>query len=91
MGTCKIVGWCDNPKCFDGCLARKAANAESDECAEIFDIRRIADAVLRVEHNYMTLRTPSGWLLWRQKVTDESYLETVLKTATENLLSGFPE
>ena len=51
----------------------------------------LSDAVLRVEHNYMTLRTPSGWLLWSQKVTDESYLETVLKTATENLLSGFPE
>ena len=41
-------------------------------------------AVLRVEHNYMTLRTPTGWLLWSQKVTSETDLNTVLEQAAIN-------
>lgn len=35
MGTCKIVEWCENPKCIDGCLAEAAIIAERIACAEI--------------------------------------------------------
>ena len=36
MGTCKIVGWCDNLKCVtDGCLARRAVETEREACAKI--------------------------------------------------------
>lgn len=42
-------------------------------------------AVLRVEHNYMTLRTPEGWLLWSQKVTSECALGPALSMATASL------
>ena len=38
MGTCKIVGWCDNKGCATGgCLAQKAVAAEREACAKIAD------------------------------------------------------
>ena len=41
MGTCKIVEWCDNPKCLDGCLAQKAVDAEREACARIAETLKI--------------------------------------------------
>ena len=41
-------------------------------------------AVLRVEHNYVTLRKPEGWLLWSQKVTSETDLKSVIEQAAIN-------
>ena len=38
-------------------------------------------SVLRVEHNYVTLRKPGGWLLWSQKLTSETTLGDVIKQA----------
>ena len=35
MGTCKIVEWCDNPKCVIGCLAKHAVEAEREACAKV--------------------------------------------------------
>ena len=45
----------------------------------------VLESVFRVEHDYMTLRTPKGWLLWSQKINEESSLSVVLGTAHESL------
>lgn len=60
-----------------------APDAGTDEGRPISN--RLLWSVLRVEHNYMTLRTPKGWLLWSQKVTSEATLDEVLAAATPNL------
>lgn len=38
METCKIVGWCGNTGCIEGCAAQKAVEAEREACAKICDI-----------------------------------------------------
>lgn len=42
-------------------------------------------AMLRVEHEHMTLRTPEGWLLWSQKVTSETSLGDIINRAIPNI------
>lgn len=37
MGTCRIVGWCENAKCIGGCLAEKAVEQEREACAKVCD------------------------------------------------------
>ncbi len=35
MGTCKIVGWCGNTGCIEGCVAQKSVEAERKACAMV--------------------------------------------------------
>ena len=52
MGTCKIVEWCDNLKCVNGCLARKSVDSERAACRDAMHdavIRALAEAGVRNE------------------------------------------
>lgn len=44
----------------------------------------LLSAELRVEHNYVTLRKPEGWLLWSQKLTSETTIGSVFEQAALN-------
>jgi len=48
-------------------------------------LNELLDAVLRVEHDYVTLRDANGWLLWSQKITSEATLQQIIDRATPNI------
>lgn len=45
----------------------------------------LSNAVLRVEDGVITLRTPSGWMLWNANITNEATLGALIAVAKKRL------